>query len=45
MRKICNVQIGGETFAANQGDLLLDAALMNGIELPHDCRVLRARSR
>jgi 3-phenylpropionate/trans-cinnamate dioxygenase ferredoxin reductase subunit len=38
MGRICNVQIGGETFAANQGDLLLDAALMNGIELPHDCR-------
>jgi 3-phenylpropionate/trans-cinnamate dioxygenase ferredoxin reductase subunit len=38
MGKICNVQINGETFAANQGDLLLDAALMSGIELPHDCR-------
>jgi NAD(P)H-flavin reductase/ferredoxin len=37
-KRICNVQIDGETFAAHQGDLLLDAALMNGIELPHDCR-------
>jgi 3-phenylpropionate/trans-cinnamate dioxygenase ferredoxin reductase subunit len=36
--KICQVQVNGETFAAHQGDLLLDAALMNGIELPHDCR-------
>jgi NAD(P)H-flavin reductase/ferredoxin len=38
MGKICTVQIDGESFAANQGDLLLDAALMSGIELPHDCR-------
>jgi NAD(P)H-flavin reductase/ferredoxin len=37
-KRICNVQINGETFAAHRGDLLLDAALMNGIELPHDCR-------
>jgi NAD(P)H-flavin reductase/ferredoxin len=38
MGKVCTVQIDGESFAANQGDLLLDAALMSGIELPHDCR-------
>src|SRR5215471_6064040 len=38
MTKLCQVQINDETFAAHQGDLLLDAALMNGIELPHDCR-------
>lgn len=38
MTKLCQVRINDETFAAHQGDLLLDAALMNGIELPHDCR-------
>jgi len=38
MSKICKVTIDGERIFANRGDLLLDAALMNGIELPHDCR-------
>lgn len=38
MTKICKVKINAETISANCGDLLLDAALMNGIELPHDCR-------
>src|SRR3954466_1561503 len=38
MAKVCTVEINGEKFSANQGDLLLDAALMSGIELPHDCR-------
>ncbi len=38
MSKICKVTINGETVPARRGDLLLDAALMNGIELPHDCR-------
>lgn len=38
MPKICKVTINSETISANCGDLLLDAALMNGIELPHDCR-------
>ncbi|HUI15460.1 MAG TPA: 2Fe-2S iron-sulfur cluster-binding protein [Xanthobacteraceae bacterium] len=38
MPKICKVTINGETVPARPGDLLLDAALMNGIELPHDCR-------
>jgi NAD(P)H-flavin reductase/ferredoxin len=36
--KVCQVQVNGENFVARQGELLLDAALMNGIELPHDCR-------
>jgi 3-phenylpropionate/trans-cinnamate dioxygenase ferredoxin reductase subunit len=36
--KVCHVQINDETFAARQGDLLLDAALASGIDLPHDCR-------
>ena len=39
MRKICKVALNGEpSFLANCGDLLLDWALMNGVDLPHDCR-------
>jgi 3-phenylpropionate/trans-cinnamate dioxygenase ferredoxin reductase subunit len=38
MSKLCCVDVDGESFVAHQGDMLLDAALMNGIELPHDCR-------
>jgi NAD(P)H-flavin reductase/ferredoxin len=38
MRKICKVTLNNEPLLANCGDLLLDWALMNGIELPHDCR-------
>ena len=38
MRKICKVSVNGEEFSANCGDLLLDAALMNGVDIPHDCR-------
>jgi NAD(P)H-flavin reductase/ferredoxin len=38
MPKTCKVKINAETISANCGDLLLDAALTNGIELPHDCR-------
>jgi 3-phenylpropionate/trans-cinnamate dioxygenase ferredoxin reductase subunit len=38
MKKICKVMLNDESFPANCGDLLLDAALMNSIDLPHDCR-------
>ena len=38
MRKVCKVCINGEQLSARAGDVLLDVALMNGIELPHDCR-------
>lgn len=38
MSKICRVTINDEAFLANRGELLLDWALMNGIDLPHDCR-------
>jgi 3-phenylpropionate/trans-cinnamate dioxygenase ferredoxin reductase subunit len=38
MRKICKVTINEESFLANCGDLLLDSALLNGVELQHDCR-------
>ena len=35
---IVQVLINGELFSANRGDLLLDAALLHGIELPYECR-------
>lgn len=38
MTKTCRVHVNGDEFAANRGDVLLDAALMNGIDIPHDCR-------
>jgi NAD(P)H-flavin reductase/ferredoxin len=38
MRKICKVTLDTGAFHANVGDLLLDSALLNGVELPHDCR-------
>src|SRR6516165_1639410 len=38
MPKICKVTLNKETFHANCGDLLLDGAIMHGVDLPHDCR-------
>jgi 3-phenylpropionate/trans-cinnamate dioxygenase ferredoxin reductase subunit len=38
MGKICKVTVNNEPFLANCGELLLDWALMNGVDLPHDCR-------
>jgi NAD(P)H-flavin reductase/ferredoxin len=38
MQKTCKVILNNEPFLANCGDLLLDSALMNGVDLPHDCR-------
>lgn len=32
------VSVNGTTFSAKRGETLLDAALSNGIDLPHDCR-------
>lgn len=32
------ITINGESFVARRGELLLDAALNNGIDLPYDCR-------
>ena len=32
------ITVDGHSFLALRGQLLLDAALSNGIELPHDCR-------
>jgi 3-phenylpropionate/trans-cinnamate dioxygenase ferredoxin reductase subunit len=38
MGKVCRLEINGNTVSARRGDLLLDAALLNGIEIPFDCR-------
>jgi len=38
MRKICKVTLNKEPYLANCGDLLLDWAMMNGVDIPHDCR-------
>ena len=38
MKKICKVTVNDESYLANCGELLLDSALMNGVDLPHDCR-------
>jgi NAD(P)H-flavin reductase len=38
MAKICKVTVNNETFLANCGDILLDGALMSGVDLPYDCR-------
>lgn len=38
MVKLCQVSVNGETFSARCGDLLLDAGLTNGVDIPHDCR-------
>jgi NAD(P)H-flavin reductase len=38
MGRLCKVTLNQETFHLNCGDLLLDGALLNGVELPHDCR-------
>ncbi len=38
MQKMCKVTLNKETFYANVGDVLLDGAIMSGVELQHDCR-------
>jgi len=38
MRKVCKVTLNKDAFLANCGELLLDSALMNGVDMPHDCR-------
>jgi len=38
MRKNCRVAIDDQVFFASCGDNLLDAALINGVDIPHDCR-------
>ena len=41
MAKLHRVSLNGATFPARSGQLLLDAALMSGAEIPHDCRAGR----
>jgi len=41
MRRICEIRFNDERYLANAGDLLLDWALMNDVDLPHDCRAGR----
>jgi NAD(P)H-flavin reductase/ferredoxin len=36
--KTCTVSVNGENFTARAGELLLDAALVNGVDMPFDCR-------
>jgi NAD(P)H-flavin reductase/ferredoxin len=38
MAKSHQVTFNGDRFLARHGELLLDAAVSNGIDLPHDCR-------
>lgn len=38
MRKSCRVTIDDQVFFASRGDVLLDAALINGVDIPYDCR-------
>jgi NAD(P)H-flavin reductase len=38
MRKSCRVTINDQVFSAFRGDVLLDAALAQRIEMPYDCR-------
>jgi 3-phenylpropionate/trans-cinnamate dioxygenase ferredoxin reductase subunit len=33
------ISINGQSFRARHGELLLDEALANGVDLPHDCRM------
>lgn len=44
MAKLHRISLGSETFHANSGQLLLDAALVSGVDLPHDCRAGRCGS-
>lgn len=38
MGKLCEITVNGERFHARPGDLLLDAAQIRGIDIPHHCR-------
>jgi CDP-4-dehydro-6-deoxyglucose reductase len=38
MSNFRNVTIKGRTFRVRAGDVLLDGALANGVDIPHDCR-------
>jgi NAD(P)H-flavin reductase/ferredoxin len=36
--KVCRLEVNGDAMSARRGDLLLDTALLNGVDIPHDCR-------
>lgn len=38
MARLHQITVNGKSFPARRGELLLDAALRNGIDLPFDCR-------
>src|SRR5215470_12736255 len=38
MTKSCRIAVNDKTFKAKAGELLLDAALVSGVHIPHDCR-------
>jgi NAD(P)H-flavin reductase/ferredoxin len=38
MARSHTITINGESFAGRRGELLLDAALSNGVDMPYDCR-------
>jgi 3-phenylpropionate/trans-cinnamate dioxygenase ferredoxin reductase subunit len=38
MRKSCRVTINDQVFSVSRGDVLLDAALKEGVDIPYDCR-------
>ena len=38
MSNFRNVSVGGRVFRVRTGDVLLDGALANGVDIPHDCR-------
>jgi NAD(P)H-flavin reductase/ferredoxin len=37
MRKTCRVTISDQVFSASRGDILLDAARKDGVDIPYDC--------
>ena len=38
MTRSCRIKVNGDSFTAQAGELLLDAALVNGVDMPFDCR-------
>jgi 3-phenylpropionate/trans-cinnamate dioxygenase ferredoxin reductase subunit len=44
MGKLHTIRLGAEAFHARSGQLLLDAALAAGVDMPHDCRAGRCGS-
>ena len=41
MRKLHSITANGTVFTARTGEIVLDAALMQGVDFPHDCRAGR----